>query len=155
MKLADTAIRNAKPADLPEIISLFTEDILGRKREDAYSLQGYKVAFSKIIMDPNQLLIVAEKAGNIVGVLQISFVYHLSFNGARRALIEGVHVSEKLRNQGIGQQMMEWAIQKAKEEGCRFIQLTSNKQRTDAHRFYTKLGFINSHEGFKLEVGSN
>lgn len=148
-------IRNATREDVPAIVHLFADDILGSKRETLEDVipQSYYDAFEAISQDANQQLIVASMQGVIVGTLQLTILANMSFKGAKRALLEGVHVAHQHRNQGIGQMMMEWAIAEAKKNGCRFVQLTSNKQRKDAHRFYERLGFVASHEGFKMELG--
>ncbi len=152
--LQNILIRPAQEKDIPAIVGLFSDDILGKTRE-ASTIdipKSYYDAFHNISQDTNQLLIVLEKDKKVIGTLQITFLTHMSHQGAKRALIEGVHVAKDYRSQGIGAVMMEWAINKAKEQHCRFVQLTSNKQRMNAHRFYCKLGFENSHEGFKLDL---
>jgi predicted N-acetyltransferase YhbS len=147
-------IRKATKEDVTEIVHLLADDMLGSKRENSGSdiAQSYYDAFDAINNDANQLLIMAEIEGKVVGTLQISYVTNMSHKGAKRAMIEGVHVDVSLRSQGIGQYMMEWAIAEAVKQGCRFVQLTSNKQRKEAHRFYERLGFVATHEGFKLDL---
>lgn len=147
-------IRKATKDDVSEIVRLLADDILGSKREmDGHDLlQSYYKAFAAIDNDPNQFLGVVEMEGNVIGMLQISYIQNMSHQGATRALIENVRVDASLRGQGIGRYMMEWAIAEAKKNGCRFVQLTSNKKRKDAHRFYERLGFQASHEGFKLDL---
>ncbi len=149
-------ISKALKSDVPEIVRLFADDILGSKREEFSEdiASSYYDAFAKINADNNQMLVVAKLDGKIIGTLQISFIYNLSFKGAMRALVEGVHVDKDLRSRGIGKYIMEWAIAEATKKGCRFVQLTSNKMRKDAHRFYESLGFTPSHEGFKLDLNS-
>ena len=95
-------------------------------------------------------MIVAENDGEIIGTLQITFTPSISFQGGKRATVESVRVDEKYRGQGIGKELMLWAINRAREENCFAMQLTSNAERTDAHRFYEKLGFTKSHLGMKL-----
>lgn len=149
-------IRRATEDDVPEIVALFTDDILGSRREahgDSVAPSYYE-AFEAINADKNNLMIVAEIDGVLVGTLQITYITNMSHQGAKRAMIEGVHVDSSRRNLGIGKYMMEWAITQAKEKGCRFVQLTSNKERPDAHRFYERLGFEASHEGFKLDLNA-
>lgn len=149
-------IRKAVRDDVPEIVRLFQEGRINVKQENnAYEIiQGYYDALDAINNDANNLLIIAEIEGRTVGTLQITYVTNMSYGGAKRAYIEGVHVDKSLRSQGIGQYMMEWAISQAKERGCRFVQLTSHKHRKDAHRFYERVGFTATHEGFKLDLGS-
>jgi GNAT superfamily N-acetyltransferase len=110
----------------------------------------YRAAFDEIEADPNHRLIVAEKDGEVVGTLQISFLSGLPRFGMKRGVLENVHIRADQRGTGLGTQMVQWAIERCREAGCGMVQLTSNKARKDAHRFYTKLGFAQSHEGFKL-----
>lgn len=149
-------IRKATKTDIPAIVRLLADDILGSTREAAVRSEllqsSYHNAFAAIDSDHNQFLAVAEFRGNVIGTLQITYITNMSHRGARRAQIEGVHVDSSLRGQGIGQYMMEWAIAEAKQYDCRFVQLTSNSLRKDAHRFYERLGFIASHQGFKLDL---
>ncbi|WP_193187897.1 GNAT family N-acetyltransferase [Nisaea sediminum] len=148
------AFRRATAADLPAIIEMLADDELGRQREDTSVpvADCYREAFSAIDRDGNQFLAVAENSGEIVGTLQLTFLPGLSHQGLWRGQIESVRVSSKTRGGGIGRQMLEWAITTCKERGCRIIQLTSDKSRTDAIRFYESLGFTASHEGFKLKL---
>lgn len=155
--LEQIIIRGATRKDVPDIVRLHADDILGSQRESMGGAiaQSYYDAFDLIDSDKNQQLIIAEMNHKPIGTLQISYIANMSFQGATRAMVEGVHVDANCRNQGVGQFMMQWAIAQAKHRGCRFVQLTSNKQRKDAHRFYERLGFVASHEGFKLDVGIN
>ena len=107
-------------------------------------------AFDAIRSDPNHRLVVAERDGEIVGTVQISFIPGLANNGAWRGQLENVHIRADQRGKGLGGEMIEWAIKRCRKKGCAMVQLTSNKLRTDAHRFYERLGFKKSHEGFKL-----
>jgi GNAT superfamily N-acetyltransferase len=148
-------IRQAIKDDVPTIVHLIADDFLGGAREALGDkiAESYYSAFAEIDIDKNQMLVVGEITGKVIGTLQISYITNMSHKGAKRAMIEGVHVEESLRGQGIGAFMIQWAITEAKVNGCRFVQLTSNKQRKDAHRFYERLGFGASHEGFKLDLG--
>lgn len=144
--------RTAQAADLPVIIQMLADDQLGSTRESA-SLPldpRYVAAFAAINADPNQQLIVAVAGREVVGSLQLTFIPGLARRGAWRGLIEAVRVSSAHRNAGIGQQLFEWAIAQCQARGCQLVQLTTDKQRSDAHRFYQRLGFVNSHEGYKL-----
>ena len=111
---------------------------------------GYVAGFEAIITDPNQMLIIAEREGKPIDTLQITFLPGIARKGMWRGLIESVHIVPEHRNKGFGSQMMRWAADRARERGCGMVQLTSNKKRIDAHRFYRTLGFDQSHEGFKL-----
>jgi len=144
--------RKATRSDLPDIIRLLADDQIGASREkyEEPLLPSYYSAFDAIDSDKNSQLIVAELDNKIIGTLQLTFITYLTFQGGRRALIEEVRIDKSVRNQGFGKMMMEWAIQQAKENGCHLVQLTSNKQRTQALKFYEQLGFIASHEGMKL-----
>ncbi|MBT4989904.1 MAG: GNAT family N-acetyltransferase [Rickettsiales bacterium] len=147
-------IRKASKEDVPDIVRIISDNPIGALREDFQENipNSYYVAFDRIDQDINQLLVVAEIKSNIVGTLQISFISNMSVKGAYRALIEGMHVDSKYRGEGVGTFMMEWAINKARQKGCNIAQLTSNKERIDAHRFYSRLGFVATHEGFKLAL---
>ncbi|MGB0895653.1 MAG: GNAT family N-acetyltransferase [Parashewanella sp.] len=146
--------RTAKATDLPQLIALLANDALGKQREDAGSPinPSYLSAFNAIERDHNNLLIVATLENQIVGMLQLTFIPYLTHIGSWRGLIEGVRVSEHFRGQGFGERLFKHAIAVAKKKGCSMVQLTSDKQRPDAIRFYEKLGFIASHEGFKLPL---
>ncbi|NMA99398.1 MAG: GNAT family N-acetyltransferase [Phyllobacteriaceae bacterium] len=110
----------------------------------------YRAAFDDIAADPNHRLIVADRDGQVVGTLQISIIPGLPRFGARRGMLENVHIRADQRGNGLGSEMVTWAIEECRRAGCSLVQLTSNKVRTDAHRFYRKLGFEATHEGFKL-----
>jgi GNAT superfamily N-acetyltransferase len=145
-------IRTATINDLPAIIHLIADDFLGQKREritDPIS-EDYVKAFRQIDADANNELIVAELDGDIVGTFQLTYTPSLSFHGGKRSTIESVRVDEKFRGRGIGEEMMIWAMQRAKGKGCVSMQLTSHNDRKDAHRFYEKLGFKRSHTGMKI-----
>jgi len=146
--------RLATQTDLPNIVRLLAEDDLGVQRERFESpLPGtYYAAFEAIDADPNNELVVAELDGEIIGTLQLMFLPSLSYQGGTRAQVESVRVAEECRGQGIGADMMKWALERARQRGCHMMQLTSHKSRTDAHRFYEKLGFTKSHLGMKINL---
>jgi GNAT superfamily N-acetyltransferase len=140
--------------DLPSIIAMLADDFLGQQREslELPLKESYVYAFQEIAADPNNELIVAECDGEIIGSLQLTFTPSLSYQGSKRCTVESVRVDSKLRGQGIGREMMLWAIERAKEKGCLSIQLTTHNDRKDAHRFYENLGFKHSHAGMKLNL---
>ena len=144
--------RQATREDLPEIVRMLADDFLGatRERYENPLPENYVKAFEEIEADVNNELVVAEKNGEIVGILQITFTPSISFQGGKRATLESVRVAGKCRGQGVGQELMLWAINRAREENCVAIQLTTNAERRDAHRFYENLGFKGSHLGMKL-----
>ena len=144
--------RRATAADLPAIVGLLAADPLGARRErDCVPLPAsYAAAFAAIERDPNQELAVVCVDDAIAGVLQITFIPYLTYQGGWRALIEGVRIAAPMRSHGLGRLMLEWAIRRAREKGCHMVQLTSDKSRPDAIRFYQGLGFVASHEGMKL-----
>ncbi|MEF1199685.1 GNAT family N-acetyltransferase [Vibrio owensii] len=146
--------RSATFEDLTSLVALLANDPLGSKREDASSPlnQAYVAAFEAIDKDPNNQLLVVELEGALVGMLQLTFIPYLTHIGSWRCLIEGVRIHQDYRGRGFGEQMFEYAIKQAKDKGCRLVQLTSDKQRPDALRFYEKLGFEATHEGFKLAL---
>jgi ribosomal protein S18 acetylase RimI-like enzyme len=150
----DLVIRRAVREDLPAIVQLLADDRLGATREaDVVPLPAsYSAAFEAIDRDPNHVLVVADAGGRVVGVLQLTFLPYLTYQGSWRGLIEGVRVASDQRSSGIGRQLIEWAIDRAREHRCRIVQLTSDKSRRDAIRFYERLGFVASHEGLKLHL---
>ena len=141
---------------MPAIIELLASDQLGTSRDgirDAADLAAYEQAFRAIDADPAHLLVVADSGGTVVGTLQLSFLPGLARRGALRAQIEAVRVADGARGGGLGAAMIRWAIEEAGRRGCALVQLTSDKTRTGAHRFYQRLGFVASHEGMKLRLG--
>ena len=144
--------RPAVKHELETLVSLLSDDPIGRHREDTSQPlnNAYDAAFQAIAADPNNLLLVAELDGQLVGMMQLTFIPYLTHTGSWRCLVEGVRVHNGFRGRGIGAHMFAHAITQAKERGCRLVQLTSDKQRPDAIRFYEKLGFQASHQGFKL-----
>jgi GNAT superfamily N-acetyltransferase len=151
--MTDVVIRRATLADVPAIVALLADDPLGATRESPADLTPYQHAFAAIDADANQLLVVADRNDEVIGTLQLTFIPGLSRQGATRALVEAVRVAASARNTGLGTTLMEWSIAEARTRGCLVLQLTSDKTRTDAHRFYTdRLNFTNSHEGFKLAL---
>ncbi len=146
--------REALESDLPCLIEMLADDELGQQREDTTCPpnQNYLSAFIRISRDPNNQLMVVELEQRIVGMLQLTFISYLTHIGSQRCLIEGVRIHKNYRGQGLGRDFIEWAIKQAKEKDCNLVQLTSDKQRVDALRFYEKLGFKATHEGFKLQL---
>ena len=150
----DIQFRLATLADLAAIVQMLAEDNLGAQRESLQTplSQAYIDAFETIDKDPNHELIVAEINGAVVGTLQLTFIPSISFVGGTRAQVESVRVAGSFRGQGIGVEMMKWAIERARQRGCHLMQLTSHKSRKDAHRFYERLGFTKSHIGMKIKL---
>ena len=146
--------RRAAEGDLPDIVRLLADDPLGAKRERYESPlpQSYSQAFAAIAADANNELVVAEIDGAVIGVLQLTFSPYLTYQGGWRALIEGVRVDARHRSEGLGRVFFEWAIARARERGCHLLQLTTDKARPEAKRFYESLGFQATHEGMKLHL---
>jgi GNAT superfamily N-acetyltransferase len=144
-------LRKANSKDVPSIVSLLLEDDLGQLRECAQVSPGdsYYQAFSAIDNDPNQELLIVQKDNEIIGTLQLSFIPNMTFKGSWRCQIEGVRIKESFRGQGIGRWLFERVFDKAKLRGCALVQLTTNKARPEAHKFYESLGFVASHTGLK------
>jgi GNAT superfamily N-acetyltransferase len=145
--------RKAIKEDVPFIVKMIAEDKLGSLREDYKNPlpEKYFQAFNKINNDPNQeLIVVVDDNTEIIGTLQLSFIQYLTYQGGIRAQIEGVRVREDKRGSGIGEKLFNWGITRAKERGAHLIQLTSDKKRPEAIKFYKALGFVDSHEGFKI-----
>lgn len=147
-------IREASEFDLLPIIRMLADDFLGQQRERLEDpVPGsYLRAFREIEADPNNQLVVAELDGEVVGTLQLTFTPSISFQGGKRCTVESVRVDQKYRGHGLGREMMLWAIERAKAMGCISMQLTTNNDRVDAHRFYENLGFSKSHVGMKLKL---
>jgi ribosomal protein S18 acetylase RimI-like enzyme len=143
--------RTAIFSDLDTLITMLYDDDFGKTRESKDS-SIYKQAFLEIERDPQTDILVAELDGKIVGMLQLTFMRHLTFQGGLRAEIEGVRTHSLFRGKGIGKRLIEHAVGCAKNKSCRLVQLTSNKNRTDALRFYEKIGFKPTHIGFKLDL---
>ncbi|MEZ5428297.1 MAG: GNAT family N-acetyltransferase [Pyrinomonadaceae bacterium] len=143
--------RQATIEDLPEIVRMLADDFLGSMRErfEDPLPESYIKAFKEIDADKNNELIIAENDGVVIGTLQLTFTPSISFQGSKRATVESVRVDEKYRGQGIGKKLMEWAIERARRVDCLTMQLTTNNERTDAHRFYENLGFKGTHLGMK------
>ncbi|MFC7895539.1 GNAT family N-acetyltransferase [Streptomyces sp. NPDC057381] len=150
--MADLEIRPTTEDDLPAIVAMLADDPLGARRESPDDLSPYLAAFQRLSADPNQHVIVAVRDGRVVGTLQLTIVPGLSRRGATRSVIEGVRVHADERGGGLGTQLIEWAVDASRRQGCQLVQLTSDKTRTDAHRFYERLGFSASHTGFKLQL---
>ncbi|WP_333003122.1 GNAT family N-acetyltransferase [Vibrio coralliilyticus] len=140
--------------ELIKSILTFIDLPLGKKREDATIPinNSYLSAFKAITCDPNNELFVVELQGSLVGMLQVTYIPYLTHVGSWRCLIEGARIHEEFRGQGLGERMFQHAIKSAKTKGCNLVQLTSDKQRPDAIRFYERLGFKATHEGFKLAL---
>lgn len=148
-------IRIAKREDLSAIVEMIANDKLGHLRENNRKPlpECYFEAFKNIDKDPNQELMVMEShIGKIIGTLQLSFIQYLTYQGGIRAQIEAVRIREDYRGKGIGQELFVWAIKRAREKGAHVVQLTTDKKRPEALRFYEKLGFKSSHEGMKLHL---
>jgi GNAT superfamily N-acetyltransferase len=152
--MPDLIFRRATEADVPAIIRLLADDVLGSSRETlgAESLPQYLNAFRAIDADANQFLLVVDDGTAIVGTLQLTFIAGLAHRGLKRGLVEAVRVARNRRGEKIGEKMIAWAIEKCRRESCGIVQLTTDKTRTDAHRFYDRLGFEPSHVGYKMKL---
>jgi GNAT superfamily N-acetyltransferase len=139
-------IRAADHGDLRAIIALLADDVLGKARDFAVVDEAYEQAFTAIDSDPRNFLIVADDDGAVVACMQVTYIPGLGLHGAERCLIEAVRVRADRRGRGLGTELTTWAIEQARQRDCALVQLTSDKSRTDAHRFYARLGFIASHE---------
>ena len=150
----DLVFRVAHGADLAAIVRMLADDPLGAQRESCSDPlpRSYHAAFEAIDRDPNNELVVAVLGDAVIGVLQMTFIPYLTHRGAWRALIEGVRVSSGARSGGAGGAMIRWAIERAKQRDCAMVQLTTDRSRADALRFYERLGFVASHHGMKLRL---
>ncbi|NUS84276.1 MAG: GNAT family N-acetyltransferase [Streptomyces sp.] len=150
--MSDFEIRRATADDIPAIVAMLADDPLGARRESPDDLAPYQAAFERIDRDPGQRLVVAIRDGRTVGTLQLTVIPGLSRRGATRSIIEAVRIHADERGGGLGTQLIQWAVDESRREGCVLVQLTSDATRTDAHRFYERLGFEASHVGFKLAL---
>jgi GNAT superfamily N-acetyltransferase len=147
-------LRDARRDEVAAIVAMLADDMLGGSREVTTEPlpQSYYDAFDALARDPNNRLLIAERDSDIVGTLQLTFIHGLSRQGAKRALIEAVRVAAPFRGKGLGEEIIRAAVEIAREAGCAMVQLTTDKSRKDAHRFYERLGFVASHEGMKLTL---
>jgi GNAT superfamily N-acetyltransferase len=147
-------MRMATPADVPAIVAMLADDPLGAARErfEEPLPDSYYQAFAAIEHSPDNHLMVADSGGQVMGVLQLTIIPYLTYQGSKRALIEGVRVHRDARGRGLGKQMFGWAITMARDAGCHVVQLTTDKKRPQALAFYQTLGFVASHEGMKLHL---
>ena len=152
--MADLIFRTASRADLPAIVAMLADDVLGQARERLGDTldPAYEAAFDAISANSNDRLVVAEQCGRVVGCLQLTFLPGLAQMGSWRGQIESVRVAGDRRGGGIGRQMIAWAIGECRAKGCGMVQLTTNATRADAARFYVSLGFKPSHIGMKLDL---
>lgn len=152
--MADVTIRRARDADLHQLIAIFAADDIGGHGDttEEAAFEDYLRAFYVIDASQNEQLFVAELGGEVVGTFQIVFNRTLTARGSLSMIIEAVQTRADMRGRGIGAQMIAYAIEEAKRRDCRLVQLTSNMARTDAHRFYERLGFAKSHFGFKMKL---
>ncbi|KUF09934.1 GNAT family N-acetyltransferase [Pseudoponticoccus marisrubri] len=146
------SIRPARTEDLPALIALYADDDLGRTREAGTPDPAYQSAFAVIDADPNHMLLVGEQDGRAVATLLLSFLPGLSRHGAWRAQIESMRVASDLRGHGLGQLLLDWALAEARRRGCALVQLTSDRSRPAAHRFYERAGFEATHLGYKMTL---
>ncbi|MFE2494283.1 N-acetyltransferase family protein [Streptomyces scopuliridis] len=150
--MSDLKIRPAAPDDIPAIVAMLADDPLGAQRESPDDLTPYTEAYERLARDPNQHVVVAERDGRVIGTLQLTIIPGLSRRGATRSIIEAVRVHADERGSGLGTRFIEWAVDESRRQGCQLVQLTSDASRTDAHRFYERLGFTASHVGFKMSI---
>jgi GNAT superfamily N-acetyltransferase len=149
--MPDVVFRRADLGDLPCIVALLADDPLGVSREDPSMPvnRAYVEAFNSIEADPNQFLAVMTEDDQVVGTLQLTFIPGLSRMGAWRGQIESVRIAAHRRGAGLGHRAFEWALQECRSRHCSLVQLTTDKDRSEAHRFYEQLGFVATHLGYK------
>ena len=154
--MADLIFREARESDLPRVVAMLADDPLGAKRERTEDPlpDVYREALAEIQALPGCQVIVAERDGQVVGCLQITVIPNLSYQGSRRAIVEGVRIDRSYRGQGLGEALFRYTIDLAWQAGCRLVQLTADRTRADAHRFYERLGFEPTHLGMKLDLES-
>jgi GNAT superfamily N-acetyltransferase len=152
--MTEITFRRAGESDLPAIVALLADDPLGQQREQPGLplARSYNDAFAAIEADPNQFLAVMTDGSRIIGTLQLTFIPGLSRKGAWRGQIEAVRIAADKQGSGLGRRMFEWAIAECRARSCSLVQLTTDKARPEAHRFYEQLGFTASHIGYKLAI---
>lgn len=149
------ALRRAVVDDVPAIVDLLAGDELGASRDGITTddnLDVYLAAFHEVDADPAHVLLVATEGADVVATMQLTFLPGMARRAALRAQIEAVRVRDDFRSRGLGAALMQWAVDEAGRRGCALVQLSSDKSRVEAHRFYERLGFVASHEGFKLTL---
>ena len=151
---ASLTVRDARRQDVPAIVALFAADELGGHGDtaDPAALPDYEAAFGRIAASPTDTLHVAELAGEVVGTFQTTLTTSMTGRGRPVLTVEAVQTRADMRGRGIGEAMMRFAVERAREAGARLVQLSSNAARTDAHRFYRRLGFVQSHVAFKMKL---
>lgn len=147
-------IRRARAGDVPAVVRLLADDTLGRSREGDADDPVYLGAFAAIEASPDNALFVLTDDGRVIGCAQVTVIPGLSRRGATRVQVESVRVAADRRGEGLGQRLIAHVVDMARAAGCRTVQLTSDKSRADAHRFYERLGFKRSHDGFKLDLAT-
>lgn len=146
----EVVVRVARREDVPGQVALLVDDIMGRERDDPADLTPYYDAWDEMALDPNVECLVLDLHGRLIGTATLVYSRHLSRKGMRRCTIEEVRVAGDLRGRGLGTVLIEACVDMARARGCGVVQLTSHESRTDAHRFYRRLGFTASHLGMKL-----
>jgi ribosomal protein S18 acetylase RimI-like enzyme len=152
MNAESVSIRPARREDVAAIVTMLADDHLGSARERVEDPlpASYYEAFARVERDQNIQLVVAESEGRVVGCLQLAILPGLSSQGGRRGLLEDVRVASDCRSRGIGEQLVQWAVMEAKARGCNLVELLTHQTRTDAQRFYKRLGFTASHVGMTV-----
>ena len=145
-------LREARRDDIKRIVEMLDDDALASGREKPADMTAYQTAFEVIAADANNALYVWDEDDVAMGCLQLTFLPGMSYRGSWIAQVEGVRVDRSMRGEGIGEEMMKFVIAKARERGCKHVQLMTDKRRHDAQRFYERLGFVMSHEGMKLKL---
>jgi ribosomal protein S18 acetylase RimI-like enzyme len=152
MNAESVSIRPARREDVAAIVAMLADDHLGSARERVEDPlpASYYEAFARVERDQNLQLVVAESEGRVVGCLQLAILPGLSSQGGLRGLLEDVRVASDCRSRGIGEQLVQWAVTEAKARGCNLVELLTHQTRTDAQRFYKRLGFTASHVGMTV-----
>lgn len=150
--MSDIVFRAATAEDIPAIVAMLADDHLGMQRESPHDLTPYLAAWRQMQASTDTQQIVGVTEGKVVATMQLTVIPGLSHQGASRLLIEAVRVDGSRRGGGIGTRLIEWAIAYGRGHGCSMVELTTNKSRADAHRFYERLGFEQSHFGYKMRL---
>ena len=147
-------VREAVSTDLDQILALQREDVIREVREDDVPVSAYRAAFDEITADPRQQLLVGEVGGEVVATAQVTWIRRLTYVGGEMGVVESVRVRADLRGRGLGERLMRHVVHLARARGAVRVELTTNAQREAARRFYERLGFVGSHVGMKLYLGS-
>jgi ribosomal protein S18 acetylase RimI-like enzyme len=153
--VSELLVRPAREDELPAVLGLLAEDVIRERAEPAEVTDRQRRAFAELLADPGELLLVGELDGRVVATAQLSWLRVLAYDGGLYCQVESVRVASGHRGRRLGEQLMDHVVGLARERGCARVQLTTNARREGARRFYARLGFVESHIGMKLFLGTS